>query len=203
MSSKQNGKRNNKQKRARRERADWREVKRPLAPGHYLPIDPRLTDIECPDCAARWSAPDRQRNAGPGGALEHAPTCPIGKGYAQASDDDRAWFDANPGTTERVRPPTLAELQAVALATGQALPDMPNGGRLEPGGVVVVTKVSEHLRQRDFSAAVLLVQPALSPADGYHPDEFDETGQLWFREHIGPSRLADEANADEDGMQSR
>lgn len=176
----------NKKFRSRNEHAHWMGTPKPLEPGHYLPIDPRLTDIMCPDCGAQWEAPSKQRKPGPGGALEHAPTCPIGKGYADAGDDDRAWFIAHPNATERVRPPTMAEVQAVMLSTGQALPDMPNGGQLAPGGHVIVTKISNELRRRDFSHTMLLVAPALSPADGYHPDEFDETGKLWFREHIGP-----------------
>lgn len=184
------------------QRGHWMGTPKPLAPGHYLPIDPRLTNIVCPDCGAEWVAPDRQRRPGPGGALDHAPTCPIGKGYADAGDDDRAWFIANPNETERVRVPTMAEVQAIMLSTGQALPDMPNGGELVPGGEVRVTKRSEHLRERDFSGALLLAAPVLSVADGYHPDEFDQTGQLIFREHFGPSRLPGEVSADDDGMWS-
>lgn len=193
---------NNRANRANKQRKRAADAKRPkvldartprqLAPGHYLPVDPRLTDIECPDCGANWTAPEPQRKPGAGGALDHAPTCPIGKGYADAADDDREWFAANPDETERVRPPTMAELQAVMLSTGQALPDMPNGCAYEPGGLVTVTKISDVLRQRDFRNAILLAAPALSPADGLHPDEFDETGQLWFREHLGPSRLPEE-----------
>lgn len=197
MSSKRNSKRNgNKRgKVVRRERGHWQDASVPprLKPGHYLPIDPRLTDIECPDCGAHWEAPNPQRKTGPGGSLNHAPTCPIAKGYAEASTGDRMWFDAHPDQTERVRLPTMPEVQAVMFATGQALPDMPNGGQLAPGGEVIVTKISEHLRQRDFRNAMLLIQPALSTADGLHPDEFDESGQLWFREHIGPSNLPDES----------
>ena len=184
MSKKRNTNRN-RNKRVRRERGHWLDAVA-LQPGSYLPADPRLTDITCPDCGASWSAPQRQRRAGLGGSLDHALTCPIGKGYADAAEDDRLWFAAHPDATERVRPPSMAELQAVMLSTGQALPDMPNGGQLEPAGQVVVRKLTEVLRVRDFSAAVLLVAPVLSYADGLHPDEFDETGQLWFREHVGP-----------------
>lgn len=173
-------------------RAAWLADSAPhdeLKPGHYLPPHPALTEITCPDCGATWNAPTKHRRPGVSGQLDHADTCPIGKGYADAADDDREWFAANPEATERVRPPTMPELQAVMLTTGQALPDMPNGGRLEPGGEVVVTKLGNQLRQRDFSGTILLVAPVLSTADGLHPDEFDETGQLWFREHLGPSRL--------------
>ena len=85
------------------------------------------------------------------------------------------------------------------LATGQALPDMPHGVRYAPGGEVVVTKLSEQLRARNFSRAVLLAEPIMPMPtlgdSGYHPDEFDEDGQLWFREHIGPSRLLDEGQS--------
>lgn len=201
MSKKRNTNRN-RNKRVRRERGHWLDAAQATEPtertflgtSHAMPVHPGLTAIECPDCGATWSAPaparrrrGRERAASAGGALDHAPTCPIGKGYAEASDDDRAWFIAHPNATERVRPPTMAEVQAVMLSTGQALPDMPNGGQLAPGGHVIVTKISNELRRRDFSHTMLLVAPALSPADGYHPDEFDETGKLWFREHIGPS----------------
>ncbi|MGP4058927.1 hypothetical protein ACTWP6_29640 [Mycobacterium sp. 4D054] len=95
----------------------------------------------------------------------------------------------------------MAELQSIMLATGQALPDMPNGGQLEPGGQVIVTQVAPGLRERNFKDAVLLMAPALSAADGYHPDEFDETGQMWFREHLGPSRLPDESRNDDEMWQ--
>lgn len=86
----------------------------------------------------------------------------------------------------------MAELQAFMLVTGQSLPDMPNGGALEPGGFVTVTKVSDQLRQRDFRYVMLLAAPALSTADGYHSDEFDETGQLWFREHLAPGETSND-----------
>lgn len=178
---------NRTRKRIRRERGHWLDTgPRPLEPGHYLPLDPRLTAITCPDCGASWTAPEHQRSAGSGGALDHAPTCPIGKGYADAAEDDRLWFEAHPGETERERPPTMAEIQAVMLSTGQALPDMPNGCRYEPGGQVVVTKLSEHLRARDFTGTILFAAPVLSATDGYHPDEFDASGQFWFREHLTP-----------------
>ena len=157
MSNKRNGKGNAKRRKTvRRERGHWLDANTPprLQPGYYLPIHPGLTDIECPDCGATWSAPGCQRKPGPGGALAHALTCPSGKGYANASDSDREWFADNPEATERVRLPTMAEVQAVMLATGQALPDMPHGGRLEPGGYVVVRRVSDDLRIRDFTAAV-------------------------------------------------
>ncbi len=162
----------------------------PLASGHYLPVDPRLTEITCPDCGAHWEAPSRQRQPGKGGALNHAPTCPIGMGYADAGHEDRAWFEAHPGETERLRLPTMAEIQAILLATGQALPDMPMGVSYEPSGEVKVCKVSGDLRLRDFSGVVLLAAPVLEPpADGdagYDDDEFDESNQRWFREHGRP-----------------
>lgn len=176
--------------RLRRERGHWRDDRLLVGQSHFLPIHPGLTNITCPDCGAHWEASEHQRRAGKGGALEHAPTCPIAKGYADASDDDRAWFIAHPEATERVRPPTMPEVQAVMLATGQGLPDMPNGGRYEPGGQVVVTKVTGELRRRNFSDAVLFAQPVLSPPadsadEGYDADEYDADGQHIFREHFG------------------
>ena len=191
MSRKRNSKRNNgiRNKRVRRERGSWRDALG-LQPGHYLPLHPALTDIECPDCGASWSAPQRQRRAD-AGVLDHAATCPIGKGYADAAEDDRLWFAAHPRATQRVRPPSMAELQAVMLSTGQALPDMPHGGRYEPGGEVVVTKLSARLRQRDFTGAVMWAQPVLSPPNevegAYDADEYDEYGVRWFREHLSPT----------------
>lgn len=189
--SKRNDKRNS-PKRGKRVRGHWLADTTPrLAPGHYLPLHPGLTEVTCPDCGAHWEAPNRQRRPGPGGAIDHAPTCPIGKGYAEASDDDRAWFDSNPDESERVRPPTMAELQAVMLATGQELPDMPHGVRYEPAGEVVVRKLSDGLRARDFSGAILLAQPVLSPSieaeANYDADEYDEHGVRWFREHLSPT----------------
>lgn len=196
MGKKRNG------KKVRRERGHWRDDTRvvPLPTGHHMGIHPALTSITCPDCAAHWEAPEHQRRPGAGGGLEHAPTCPIGKGYAEAGDDDRQWFADHPGETQRVRLPTMAELQSMMLVTGQGLPDAPNGAVYEPGGEVIVTEVAPGLRRRDFKNAVLLAAPALSTADGYHPDEFDETGQMWFREHIGPSRLPNEAGVNDDEM---
>ena len=197
-------KRNSNSKKVRRERGHWRDADQPqpLAPGHYLPVHPGLTNIVCPDCGANWEAPTNQRRPGAGGAINHAESCPIARGYREAGDDDRAWFEANTEATQRIRPPTMAELQSIMLSTGQALPDQPNGCAYEPGGVVVVTKMSDVLRQRDFSGAILLAAPALSPADGYHPDEFDASGQMIFREHIGPSRLPDESSIDDEGLWS-
>lgn len=175
----------------KRVRGNWRGDRQPLASGHYLPVDPRLTSITCPDCGAHWEAPDRQRKPGLGGALDHAPTCPIGKGYASAGDEDRAWFIANPMASERVRAPSMAEVQAIMLATGQALPDMPMGVSYQPGGEVTVRKMGNDLRTRDFSRAVLFAQPVLSPPNeadaGYDADEYDQTGTRIFREYIGPA----------------
>lgn len=189
-------------KKVRRERGHWRDTNesRPLAPGHYLPVDPRLTTIVCPDCGANWEAPENQRRPGAGGALNHAESCPIARGYRETGDNDREWFDSNPEATQRIRPPTMAELQSIMLATGQALPDAPNGAVYEPGGQVIVTQVAPGLRERNFKDAVLLMAPALSPADGYHPDEFDVSGQMIFREHIGPSRLPGESKLNDDEM---
>jgi hypothetical protein len=85
----------------------------------------------------------------------------------------------------------MAELQAVMLATGQELPDMPHGVRYEPAGEVVVRKLSDGLRARDFSGAILLAQPVLSPSieaeANYDADEYDEYGVRWFREHLSPT----------------
>lgn len=181
-------------KKIRRERGHWMGNKpaepQPLAPGHYLPVHPGVDRIVCPDCGVVWESPEHQRQVGNGGGFAHADTCPIGKGYADAGDDDRDWFASHPEASERVRTPTMAELQAFMLVTGQSLPDMPNGGALEPGGFVTVTKVNDELRQRDFRNVMLLAAPALSTADGYHADEFDETGQLWFREHVAPGETS-------------
>lgn len=180
-------------KRIGRKRGHWQDSApeaAPLESGAYPPIDPRLTTIVCPDCGVSWTAPDRQRRAGVGGSMEHAPTCPIGRGYAEAATDDRLWFEAHVGETERVRPPTMAEIQAVMLSTGQSLPDMPHGGRYEPGGQVIVTKHSEALRSRDFRGVILFAQPVLPPIAGeqdgrpYDADEYDSDGVRWFREHL-------------------
>lgn len=180
----------------RRERGHWMgrpsepHEPQPLAPGHYLSIDPRLigTEIECPDCGARA--------AGGQLALDHAVSCPIGKGYADAAADDRAWFASHPEASERVRPPTMPELQAVMLVTGRALPDMPLGVRYEPAGEVTVTKINEDIRERNFSAAMLMAYPVLPEPKhgdiGYHRDEFNEDGQLWFREHVAPGEPHDD-----------
>lgn len=197
MSKKRYTKRNSKGKKVRRERGSWLDDRQPISSGHYLAVHPALSRIECPDCGVVWTAPESQRRAGDGGTFAHAQTCPIGIGYQEASDDDRRWFAENPEAMERVRLPTMAELQAVMLVTGQAVPDMPNGGALEPGGFVTVTKLSDELRRRDFRNAMLLAAPMLSTADGYHPDEFDETGQLWFREHLAPG----ETNNDDEMWQ--
>lgn len=180
-------KRNN-NKRARRERGNWRLNRKPIRSAYYLPIHPGLTEVTCPDCGAHWEAPDRQRKPGNGGSLQHADTCPIARGYADAADDDRAWFAMNPNATERVRPPTMAEIQALMLATGQALPDSPGGCQYEPSGEVIVRKASEQMRSRDFSRTVLIAQPILPPpsdADaGFDDDEYDANGVRIFREHI-------------------
>lgn len=188
MSKNRNSKRTNKgnssNKKVRRERGHWRDERQLIGSGHLLPIHPGLTHIECPDCGARA--------AGGQLALDHAVSCPIGKGYADAAADDRAWFASHPEASERVRPPTMPELQAVMLVTGRALPDMPLGVRYEPAGEVTVTKINEDIRERNFSAAMLLAAPALSTADGYHPDEFDASGQMWFREHLAPGAPHDD-----------
>lgn len=181
----------------RRERGHWMgntpAESQPLAPGHYLSIDPRLIDTEivCPDCAVQASG---------GQPLDHASSCPIGKGYRDASDDDRAWFASHPEATERRRLPYMAEMQAVMLVTGRELPDMPLGVRYEPAGEVVVTKVNEHLRERNFSAAMLLAYPVLPEPKqgdiGYHDDEFDQDGRMWFREHAAPGEPRGDAHDD-------
>lgn len=53
----------------------------------------------CSDCGQR----SRQ------GTLTHAPTCPTGLGVDRTMDNDRAFFEADPGAVHRCRPMTLEE----------------------------------------------------------------------------------------------
>ncbi len=67
------------------------------------PAAPRVAPLagtSCPDCGSTVTGY---------GGWSHAPTCPLFAALGRASDEDAAWFEANPGQETRTRPTTPAE----------------------------------------------------------------------------------------------
>jgi hypothetical protein len=88
----------------------------------------------CPDCSAKRGA----------NGLIHDVTCPLGVGYDQIQDDDRAWFLLRPGATVRRRPAhwaEIAEMRAVGL--------IPPIG--EVFGDVIVMRITDDVRTKSFN----------------------------------------------------
>jgi hypothetical protein len=106
----------------------------------------------CPDCAASIDTEKK--------ALVHEPTCPLVVGQRAVLDEDRDYFNANPGETTRQRPPVMAEILDLMLHSEHGgLPDPPPGHHWEPGGTVTVTLVSEGVRVRQYGDALAVAVP--------------------------------------------
>lgn len=85
------------------------------------------------------------------GELHHDDTCPLGLGYDEIQDDDRAWFERYRMFSTRCRPPhwtEVAELRAIG-----ALPPV---GFI--GGEVVVTRLAPGVRTKSFGKLFCVIE---------------------------------------------
>ena len=112
----------------------------------------------CPDCAA---VPQGNR-------IAHVDTCPIGRGIDEICADDRAFFEANPGATERRRSPHWAE--GADLKVMGYMVDAPG----EWAGEVVVRPIAEGVRARDLSGVFFV--PSGVP-EGWERPQMPEVGR--------------------------
>jgi hypothetical protein len=96
----------------------------------------------CPDCAAVSDDADKH--------VEHAETCPIGRGIEEVCANDRLYFELNAGKTERKRPPHWAEVADLKMM--DFWPDIPG----EVCGDVVVRLLGPGLRARRFDGLFLI-----------------------------------------------
>ena len=100
-----------------------------LTAASTVPLVAGCPSLQCPDCGAVAIA----------SVMTHADTCPLNRGVDLVCDDDRDWFDANPGATVRRRPVTPAEVA-----------DMVAVGLARPVGTVTVLLLAPGLRSRCF-----------------------------------------------------
>lgn len=116
----------------------------------------------CPDCGAATSESvvDFGEFTKPTTGIDHAETCPIGRGITEICADDRVWFEEHPGETERHREPHWAEGAELKL-TGNA-PDIAG----EWAGEVVVKQLAPGVRTRSFDQMFLMVDPAAAKEAG-------------------------------------
>lgn len=85
----------------------------------------------CSDCGQRA----RQ------GTLTHAPTCPTGLGVDRTMENDRAFFNADPGAVHRCRPMTSEERTEFSHRVDDTIPD---------GALIHVRRLDANIRTRQL-----------------------------------------------------